>query len=49
MAAGSVSPALNREYSSADSLLTQEETRQLLEKHNLMLEQSDGEEGELLR
>jgi UDP-glucose 4-epimerase len=46
---GSGCPALNREYSSADSLMTQEETRRLLETHNLMLEQSAGKEGELLR
>jgi len=42
-------PALNREYSSADSLMTLEETRRLLETHNLMLEKSGGKEGELLR
>jgi UDP-glucose 4-epimerase len=49
MKTGSGCPALNREYSSADSLMTQEETRRLLEKHNLLLEQSAGEEGEMLR
>lgn len=42
-------PALNREYSSADSLMTQEETRRMLETYNLTLEQPGGKEGDLLR
>jgi len=42
-------PALNREYSSADSLLSPEETRRLLEANRLMPEQSAGEGRELLR
>lgn len=41
--------ALNREYSSGDSLLSPEETRQLLEKHDLMVGQMINEEGEFLR
>jgi len=49
MKPGSGSPALNREYSSADTLMTLEETVRLLEKHNLLSGQSDGEERELLR
>ncbi len=41
--------ALSREYSSGDSLLTLEETRQLLETHGLLLSDAAAEEGELLR
>ncbi|MBI5574847.1 MAG: polysaccharide biosynthesis protein [Deltaproteobacteria bacterium] len=41
-------PALNREYSSGDSLLTLEETRDLLTKHNLMVGRAPEEE-EMLR
>ena len=41
--------ALHKEYSSGDSLMTLEETRQLLERHNLMVGQEIVEEGEFLR
>jgi FlaA1/EpsC-like NDP-sugar epimerase len=40
---------LTKEYSSADSLMTPEDTRQLLVRHNLMVGQEIIEEGELLR
>ncbi len=42
-------PALEREFSSADHLLTTEGTRQLLADHRLLLEQLEPAEGELLR
>ena len=44
-------PALQKEYSSGDDVMTQAETRQLLERHNLMIgrEMEMEEEGELLR
>ncbi len=42
-------PALAKEYSSGDSLMTVEETRKLLEKFNLMIGQDMVEEGEFLR
>jgi UDP-glucose 4-epimerase len=38
-----------KEYSSGDSLLSLEETKELLEKHNLMVGQELVEEGEFLR
>jgi FlaA1/EpsC-like NDP-sugar epimerase len=41
--------ALHKEYSSGDSLMTLEETRQLLERHNLMVGREIVEEGEFLR
>lgn len=41
--------ALMKEYSSGDTLLTLEETRQLLEQYNLMLNSELQEDGELLR
>ena len=41
--------ALAREYSSADSLLTLEETRRLLKTHGLLLAGTSAETGELLR
>jgi FlaA1/EpsC-like NDP-sugar epimerase len=41
--------ALHKEYSSGDSLMTLEETRQLLERHNLMVGHEIVEEGEFLR
>ncbi|WFN34986.1 polysaccharide biosynthesis protein [Methanogenium sp. S4BF] len=37
------------EYSSADSLMTKEETRELLKKYGLLLEDQNSSEGELLR
>jgi len=40
---------LQKEYSSGDSLMTMDETRKLLEKHNLMVGQEIIEEGEFLR
>ena len=40
---------LTKEYSSADSLMTPEDTRQLLVRHNLMVGQEIIEEGEMLR
>lgn len=43
-------PALNREYSSGDVLLTLEETRELLSRHGLMVEEVPRRrKGELLR
>lgn len=42
-------PALNREYSSGDALLSPDETRQLLEGYNLMVGQMINDEGEFLR
>jgi len=42
-------PLLKGEYSSKDSLMTFEETRDLLRKHNLMIDEEIIEEGELLR
>ncbi len=42
-------PALSKEYSSGDSLLSFEETRQLLERNKLLLDQDIVEEGEFLR
>jgi len=42
-------PALPKEYSSADDLLSLEETRELLVQHNLLVEEEIKEEGELLR
>ena len=41
--------ALQKEYSSGDSLMTLDETRKLLERHNLMVDQEIKEEGEFLR
>jgi UDP-glucose 4-epimerase len=41
--------ALNKEYCSADSLLTLEETKALLKRYNLMVEGELEEEGEVLR
>ncbi len=41
--------ALDNAYSSDNSLMTLEETRQLLEKHNLMIGQEIKEDGEFLR
>jgi UDP-glucose 4-epimerase len=40
---------LNKEYSSADNVFSFEEIKQLLEHHNLMLDQEPLMEGELLR
>ncbi|MDA8235874.1 MAG: polysaccharide biosynthesis protein [Clostridia bacterium] len=40
---------LHKEYSSGDSLMTLDETKQLLEFHNLMIGQEIKEEGEFLR
>ncbi|PYQ25932.1 MAG: polysaccharide biosynthesis protein, partial [Acidobacteria bacterium] len=42
-------PRLEKEYSSADSLMTPDEIRTLLERHSLMPEQGAREEGEFLR
>jgi UDP-glucose 4-epimerase len=42
-------PALSKEYSSADDLLTLEQTRDLLSRHHLMVDDEIKEEGELLR
>lgn len=42
-------PALIKEYSSADSLMTLEETISMLKKHNLMVGKDIQEEGEFLR
>lgn len=42
-------PALQKEYSSSDFLMTLDETRKLLESHNLMVDQEIKEEGEFLR
>ncbi len=41
--------ALNKAYSSDNSLMTLEETGQLLEKHNLMIGHEIKEDGEFLR
>jgi FlaA1/EpsC-like NDP-sugar epimerase len=41
--------ALQKEYSSGDSLMTLDQTRKLLERHNLMVGQEIKEEGEFLR
>jgi FlaA1/EpsC-like NDP-sugar epimerase len=41
--------ALKKEYSSGDSLMSIEETKKLLEKHNLLIGQEIIEEGEFLR
>ncbi len=41
--------SLQKEYSSGDSLMTLEETRRLLESHNLMIDGEIKEEGEFLR
>ncbi len=41
--------ALNKEYSSGDSLLSLDETRDLLRNHSLLLDQEFTEEGEFLR
>jgi FlaA1/EpsC-like NDP-sugar epimerase len=41
--------ALQKEYSSGDSLMTPEETKGLLQRHNLMVGQEIKEEGEFLR
>lgn len=43
------SPPLPKEYSSGDSLLSPDDTRKLLEQHNLMVGQEIKEEGEFLR
>lgn len=42
-------PALHKEYSSGDILMTLEETKQLLDHYNLMVGQEIKEEGEFLR
>lgn len=44
-------PAITKEYSSGDDLLSGQETEELLERHGLLLEQNPGleEDGELLR
>ena len=42
-------PALSKEYSSGDSLMTLEETRAYLEKYKLLIGQEIKEEGEFLR
>ncbi|MEE9614564.1 MAG: polysaccharide biosynthesis protein [Thermodesulfobacteriota bacterium] len=41
--------ALEKEYSSSDSLFTMEETTELLKEHNLMVDHEIREEGEFLR
>lgn len=41
--------ALQKEYSSGDFLMTPDETRELLKRHNLMVGQEIREEGEFLR
>ncbi|MBI4849804.1 MAG: polysaccharide biosynthesis protein [Nitrospirae bacterium] len=41
--------SLRKEYSSGDSLLTLDETRELLKRHNLMIDGEIKEEGEFLR
>ncbi len=43
------SQALPKEYSSGDTILGIEDTRKLMEKHNLMIGQEIIEEGEFLR
>jgi FlaA1/EpsC-like NDP-sugar epimerase len=42
-------PALSKEYSSADSLLSLDETRELLASHHLLVNDEIEEEGEILR
>jgi UDP-glucose 4-epimerase len=42
-------PPLGKEYSSGDSIMTLEETKSLLKKHNLMVNHEIIEEGEMLR
>jgi hypothetical protein len=42
-------PALSNEYSSADSLLSLDETRELLASHHLLVNDEIEEEGEILR
>ncbi len=42
-------PALHKEYSSSDSVMNFIETRKLLKRHNLMVDQNIREEGEFLR
>lgn len=42
-------PSLRKEYSSGDSLMTLDETRRLMEHHNLMIDGEIKEEGEFLR
>ncbi len=41
--------SLSNEYSSGDSLLNLDETRELLQKYNLLVEHEIKENGELLR